>query len=92
MTDLDRILDHLREARRWAASNPVGAICLVELADAMLRDYKEGLTVSFACTRARIRTNLAVGCKFVRVDPDVLKGYITGALLEIQDFDGKGES
>lgn len=77
------ILDDLSEARRYAAVNPSEATRLIARAIPLM---KATLPLRLL---VRLLQNLAAGVRFKRVDPDVLRGYCLGAILEIQDWEAK---
>jgi hypothetical protein len=86
MRKIDDLLDTLREARRYVRSNPCEARRLALEAQTALILMMANDQTSFSI---RLYENLLVGVYFLLVAPDVLGGYIDGAILEIQDFASK---
>ena len=77
------LLDTLAEARRYARVNPRethGLMCLAAAGVALLVPNEIG---------GRIAMNFTVASRFLHAVPDVAMGYITGAILEIQDYEAK---
>lgn len=83
MSRYDHLLDTLREARRYVRSDPDEAIGLVHAAQRSIGNFMQGND------GYRLLCNLDAGVRFVRCDPDVLKGYIDGAIIEIQNHASK---
>lgn len=84
MAKLDEALDLLREARRYVRTDPAEAERLAEVASSKILAAMLPGSLDF-----RLRRNLGVGMRFVLAAPDVLKGYIDGAILEIEDYRAK---
>lgn len=89
MTPVDRIMDDLREARRYARTHPDEA---ARLAREAIRGI--GMSRIPAEPACRLANNLNQGILRVRCCPAMLRGYIDGACVEIEDWaarEGKGE-
>jgi len=83
MSRFEGLLDTLREARRYVRSHPDETRKLVICAIGGIGPTGMGRDGD------RLIRNLLAGSRFILVAPDVLAGYITGAILEIQDYEAK---
>jgi hypothetical protein len=80
---LRRMVGDLREARRYVVANPQHARDQASGILERMRRIPESIPESGE-TIGRLIANLSVGCFFATVAPEVLRGYLDGAALELE--------